>query len=66
LGVFTISHHSKIALESVGNGTHLIEYRVPKSAKLAIAEELKILAVSRFQLFPELSSVGDLVSGGLR
>jgi hypothetical protein len=66
LGVFTISHHTRIPIEDIGDGAHLIEYRVPAAAKAAIVAELKMLAVTRFQLFPELSSVGDLIRGELK
>ncbi|VVC83975.1 FRG domain-containing protein [Sideroxydans sp. CL21] len=66
LGVFTISHHTTIAIESIGKGEHLIEYRVPASAKATILAELKMLAVTKFQLFPELSSVGELIGGELK
>lgn len=66
LGVFTISHHTKIPIEDIGKGMHLIEYRVPATAKAAIIAELKMLAVTKFQLFPELSSVGDLIRGELK
>lgn len=66
LGVFTISHHTKTPIEKIGDGTHLIEYRVPATAKATIASELKILAVTKFQLFPELASVGEQIRGELR
>lgn len=66
LGVFTISHHTKVPIEKIGNGSHLIEYKVPASAKASIAAELKILAVTKFQLFPELASVGEQIRGELR
>ncbi|MCE9641038.1 MAG: FRG domain-containing protein [Betaproteobacteria bacterium] len=66
LGVFTICHHSKASLEKIGNGSHLIEYRVPSASKASIQAELRMLAVTKFQLFPELSSVGDLIRGELK
>lgn len=61
LGVFTISHLSKIPLETIGNKNHLLRFKIPASAKLQIRKQLRRLAVSKFTLFPELSSIGDIM-----
>jgi FRG domain len=66
LGVFTISHHTKQPIEEIGGGDHLVRYGVSADAKKRIREELKMLAVTKFQLFPELSSVGEIVREGLK
>ena len=65
LGAFTISHHAKTPLESIGDGSHLKGYEIPRDNKREIMEELEILAFGKFQVFPELASVGELVKGAL-
>jgi hypothetical protein len=65
LGAFTISHKAVKKLEDIGDGSHLSFYEIPASKKKIIAEELEILAFGKFQIFPELSSVGEIIKGSL-
>jgi len=60
LGTFTISR-SKIPIEEVGDRSHVIKYTIPKESKAEIAEELKLLGLGKFQIFPELSSIGEKI-----
>lgn len=66
LGVFTISHHAKRDLQEVGGKSHLSGLEIPNSAKKMIASELGILAFGKFQIFPELASIGDGIKGDMR
>ena len=60
-GVFTISHRKNIYIEDVGQSgsprVHIWRYIVPASSKPDIEAELKLLGISRFQIFPELESL---------
>lgn len=60
LGVFTISHLEKRPLERVGKG-HIRKYVVPSASKRLISEELSLLGVSKFQVFPELAVIGEMI-----
>ncbi|WP_448140650.1 FRG domain-containing protein [Stenotrophomonas sepilia] len=66
LGVFTISHHAKRDLVQIGDGNHVTGFEVPNTKKKRILEELEILAYGKFQVFPELSSIGDIIRGDMR
>lgn len=66
LGVFTISHHAKKDIAQIGNGSHLFGLEIPGNKKQEILEELEILAYGKFQLFPELSSIGEMIKGTLK
>jgi hypothetical protein len=59
LGVFTISHKRKIPVEDIEGEPHAIKYVIPSSAKKNISEELHRLSIGKFQVFPELSSIGE-------
>ena len=61
LGAFTVVHRDPIPIESVGDGRHIIKYQVPSAAKETIRRELKLIGISKFQLFPELQSLGDIL-----
>jgi hypothetical protein len=63
LGTFTIHHNDHCPIENVGNGTHCEKYIVPKEAKPHIREELSILGINRFSLFPEMDSIGGILKG---
>ena len=65
LGVFTISHQAKKKLEDIGDGSHLSFFEIPAAKKKTISEELEILAFGKFQVFPELASVGEIIKGAL-
>jgi hypothetical protein len=59
LGVFTIHHRDPIAIENIGNRKHIMKYVIPSNCKKEIMQELKVLGITKFQLFPELSSIGE-------
>ncbi|MEW5682874.1 MAG: hypothetical protein AB1780_10870 [Pseudomonadota bacterium] len=66
LGVFTIHHHENIPIEDVGDKSHTIKFEIPASAKESIKNQLALLGFTKFQLFPELSSIGDIIKEGVR
>ncbi|MGA2781194.1 MAG: FRG domain-containing protein [Smithella sp.] len=59
LGVFTIHHRDTISIEKIGKKEHVRKYEIPAKSKPRLAEELKLLGITKFQLFPELSSIGE-------
>lgn len=61
LGVFTIHHLDKKPLEDFCGITDIIKYRIPKEAKEVLQKELDLLSVNKFSLFPELSSIGEIL-----
>ncbi len=61
LGTFTIHHNARTPIENVGDGLHCDKYIIPAIAKARIREELLILGVNRFSLFPEMDSVGGIL-----
>lgn len=62
-GVFTISHRENIHIETAGHAgvakDHIWRYIIPAASKATILSELKILGFTKFQLFPELSSIAE-------
>ena len=66
LGVFTIGHLKRIPIEEIENRAHCVKLVVPASAKLRLRRELQTLGVNRFQMFPELASIGDTLTEGLK
>jgi hypothetical protein len=58
-GTFTIFHKKRTEIESLGDKKHVWRYIIPLAAKKEILKELKICGISKFQLFPELASIGD-------
>ena len=63
LGVFTIMHREPIPVEQVGNGEHMRKLIIPHGAKHELRKELALLAIDKFQLFPDLQSLGDILRG---
>ena len=61
LGAFTIHHHEQDPIEDLGNREHAQRILVSADAKTALKKELEILGFTRFQMFPELASVGYLI-----
>jgi FRG domain len=61
LGVFTIAHLTKQPIEDIGTGSHIVKYTISAQAKSDFRAELKLLGISKFQLFPELSSAGEII-----
>lgn len=64
-GVFTIHHHDHVAVEAVGDSMHVIKYVIPNEHKAAISKQLCLLGFTKFQLFPELASIGHIIKGSL-
>jgi hypothetical protein len=60
-GVFTISHRENTPIEDVGAvgaaRDHVWRYIITPEAKATLRSQLKVLGVTRFQLFPELDSL---------
>lgn len=65
LGTFTIHHHERIPIEDVEDSAHVYKLRIKKEQKDDLRKELRLLGFSQFQLFPELSSVGETLKGEL-
>lgn len=61
LGVFTIHHLENIPIEEVGDKKHAVKIVIPKASKENIRNQLSLLGYTKFQLFPELSSIGDII-----
>jgi hypothetical protein len=66
MGTFTIHHNAKIPIEEVGDKAHIAKYTIPAKFSSIILDELKLLGITRFSMFPELSSVGRIISESLR
>ena len=62
LGVFTISHRDKTPIEEIGDKKHIWRYKIPKAKKKAIKSELALLGITKFQVFPELTSIGEIIN----
>ena len=64
-GVFTISHRENTYIEDVGaEGAardHIWRYLIPSDSKSTLQKELRLLGYTRFQLFPELESLGGII-----
>lgn len=60
-GTFTIHHNNRCSIECVGDGKHCEKYVIPSSAVPKVREELEILGVNRFSLFPEMDSIGRVL-----
>lgn len=61
LGVFTIHHLDRKPLDEFCVNNEIIKYKIPSSAKQNIRKELDLLSVNKFSLFPELSSIGEIL-----
>jgi hypothetical protein len=69
LGVFTVIHREATAIDAVPHGQagpHAWRYRIPAGAKPHLTKQLATLGMKKFQLFPELQSIGELLKGGLK
>lgn len=66
LGVFTIHHHDQSPIETIGDSSHTTKYRIPHESKAAIAAQLSLLGFTKFQLFPELASIGELIKDSIK
>lgn len=65
-GVFTIHHNDKIPIEEVGDSSHIEKYIIPSSSKEKIIKQLELLGFTKFQLFPELASIGEIIKKDLK
>lgn len=54
LSVFTINHYDRTPLDKIGNEKHIWKYIIPHRAKNTLRNELELLQITNFQLFPEL------------
>lgn len=61
MGVFTIHHNEKIAIEDIGDKSHIIKYIIKKESKKHILKQIELLGVTEFQLFPELASINSIM-----
>ncbi len=61
LGVFTVIHREAKPIECIGARRHVTKFRVPGDAKSHIRKELSTLSLNKFQLFPDLQSLGDIL-----
>ena len=61
LSVFTINHRNNNPIEDIGDKRHVWRYIIPEADKANFKNELKDIGLGRFQLFPELQSIGDLL-----
>lgn len=66
LGVFTIHHRNRIPIECIGDRSHVRKLRIAAERKTKMKRELELLGFSRFQLFPELESVGEILRGEMQ
>ena len=66
LGVFTIHHVDKRPLEDFCVKQELTKYKIPAASKSEIRKELNLLSINKFSLFPELSSIGEILKRGLK
>jgi len=62
MGTFTIHHNKNIAIEEIGDKKHVIKYVIPKDHRCTVLKDLRLLGFNRFNLFPELASVGDTLT----
>jgi hypothetical protein len=63
LSVFTINHRDNTPIEEIGKKQHIWRYIIPKEYKPTVLKELQLIGVGRFQLFPELQSIGEMLRG---
>ncbi len=61
-GVFTIHYKGNEPIEELSNGEHIIKYIIKNENKETILKQLSLLGINKFQLFPELSSIKDVMS----
>ena len=62
LGVFTVHHTKEETIENASVGAPpFLKVKIPASAKESLKKQLSMLGYSRFQVFPELSSISDVI-----
>ncbi len=62
-GTFTITHHEQFELDKLSTNDHIARFIIPAGAKPKIREQLAYLRFTQLTLFPDLSSVANLVKG---
>lgn len=65
LGVFTIHHLDEVAIEKIGDASHVVKYNIPEEKRSLILNQLRLLGFSKFTMFPELASIGENIKRGL-
>lgn len=65
LGAFTISHNTKTPIEEIGDKKHVAKYTISSASKPKIIEDLQLLGFTKFQVFPELASIGENIREAL-
>jgi hypothetical protein len=65
LGVFTVFHADFSPLETIDDRQHVWRYKIPSTAKQRIRDELAVLQVTEFAMFPELDKIGGVVRTGV-
>ncbi|HEN3664369.1 TPA: FRG domain-containing protein, partial [Yersinia enterocolitica] len=62
LGVFTVHHTATEKIEKVpSQDNHYLKIKIPSEAKPHLKKQLSVLGYSRFQIFPELASIADVI-----
>lgn len=61
LGVFTIHHLDTKPIEQFCQNEEVVKFKIPAKSKVKLREELSLLEVNKFALFPELSSIGEII-----
>lgn len=59
-GTFTVMHAVATAIEGIEPGDHIWRLLIPPDAKAAIRQELKLLNITEFTVFPDLDRVALL------
>ena len=65
-GVFTIHHQDQTPIEDIGDKSHVLKLTIPGASKVQLKKQLELLGYSKFQLFPELSSIGDIIKESIQ
>lgn len=66
MGTFTIHHNKQVAIEDVGDQSHVVKYLIPTAARGGLLKDLRLLGLSKFSMFPELASVGAIIKEMMR
>jgi len=66
LGTFTIHHLDQESIDDFCDSQVLLKYKIPKEAKEQLRKELDLLSINKFSLFPELSSIGEILKAKLK
>ena len=61
LGVFTIHHLDTKPIEEFCKNEEVVKFKIPYNSKAKLREELALLEINKFTLFPELSSIGEII-----